>query len=329
MDQDEKKVITQDGSGGSRDLSDEALTREVISRFEGSASERFKEVMQSLVNHLHAFVSEVRLTEEEWAKGIEFLTRTGHITDDERQEFILLSDVLGVSMLVVGINHAHVEGATDSGEAVEVVGGNGNQRPTSNTEATVFGPFYVEGAPAYENGDDISNGAPGEPCFVSGRVLGADGEPVADAQIDVWQADEDGFYDVQYDNLEEARGRGRLRTDEEGRYWFWSVKPEPYPIPYDGPVGDLLKAADRSPMRPAHVHFMVQAPGYQTLITHVFAEGDEYLDTDAVFGVKESLIAPFERHEAGVAPDGREMSEPFFTMSYDLVLASSGDASEG
>lgn len=313
-------------SGGTRDLSDEQLTEEVISRFEDSVSPRFKKVMQSLVKHLHAFISEVELTEEEWSQGIDFLTRTGHITDDERQEFILLSDVLGVSMLVVGINHRHVEGATDSGEAVEVVSDNGDRGhlPTSNTEATVFGPFYVEGAPHHENGDDISGDAPGEPCFISGRVLSAEGEPIPDAQIDVWQADEEGFYDVQYDDLEEARNRGRFRSDEEGRYWFWSVKPEPYPIPHDGPVGQLLDVANRSPMRPAHVHYMVQAPGYQTLITHVFAEGDEYLDTDAVFGVKESLISAFERHEPGTAPDGRALDEPFYTMSYDIVLAPAG-----
>ncbi|QIN80748.1 hydroxyquinol 1,2-dioxygenase [Rubrobacter marinus] len=300
------------------------MTRAVLESFGGAESGRFREVAQSLVKHLHAFVSEVKLTEEEWFEGINFLTRTGHITDDKRQEFILLSDVLGVSMLVVGLNHRHVEGATDSGEGVEVVRGDGSL-PTGSTEATVFGPFFVEGAPAFENGDDISGGAPGEPCFVSGRVLNAGGEPIPGARVDVWQADEEGFYDVQYDDLEGARGRGRLRTDEEGRYSFWSVKPEPYPIPYDGPVGDLLRAAGRSPMRPAHVHFMVQAPGYATLITHVFAEGDEHLDTDAVFGVKETLIAPFVRHDAGAAPDGRETKGPFYTMEYDLVLAPAGE----
>lgn len=317
-------------AGGPRDLSDERLTGEVVSRFEGSASARYKEIMQSLVRHLHAFVSEVRLTEEEWFKGIEFLTRAGHITDDERQEFILLSDVLGVSMLVVGLNHRHVEGTPDPGEAVEVVGENGDRGDdpsTRNTEATVFGPFFVEGAPVFENGDDISGGAPGEPCFVSGRVLTVEGEPIPGARLDVWQADEEGFYDVQYDGLGEARGRGRLRADGEGRYRFWSVKPEPYPIPHDGPVGDLLKAANRSPMRPAHVHFMVAAPGYGTLITHVFAEGDEYLDTDAVFGVKETLIAPFVRHGPGTAPDGRQMDGPFYTMEYDFVLATTPEGS--
>jgi hydroxyquinol 1,2-dioxygenase len=309
-----------------RNLADEDLTRAVLASFEGAPSERFREVVQSLVKHLHAFVSEVELTEEEWFKGIDFLTRVGHITDDNRQEFILLSDVLGVSMLVVGINHPRATGATEPGEAVEVVGG--DDRPTGSTEATVFGPFFVEDSPRYENGDDIANGAPGEPCFMQGRVLSVTGEPIPEAHIEVWQADDEGFYDVQYDDLSEARGRGHLYTDEEGRYWFWSVRPEAYPIPDDGPVGDMLKAANRSPMRPAHVHFMVKAPGYETLITHVFAEGDLHLDSDAVFGVKESLITGFERHEPGTAPDGTEMDVPFYTMSYDFVLARSENPSD-
>jgi hydroxyquinol 1,2-dioxygenase len=292
-------------ASGTRNLADEGLTRAVLASFGNSESERFREVVQSLVRHLHAFVSEVELTEEEWFKGIDFLTRTGHITDDRRQEFILLSDVLGVSMLVIGLN---------------------NRKPAGATESTVFGPFFVEGSPRYTNGDDIANGAPGEPCFMQGRVLSVTGEPIPDARIEVWQADEAGFYDVQYDDLSEPRGRGHLYTDEEGRYWFWSVKPEAYPIPDDGPVGELLDAANRSPMRPAHVHFMVKAPGYETLITHVFAEGDRHLDSDAVFGVKSSLITSFERHEPGTAPDGTDMDTPFYTMSYDVVLAPSGEA---
>jgi hydroxyquinol 1,2-dioxygenase len=291
-------------ASGTRNLADEGLTRAVLASFGNSESERFREVVQSLVRHLHAFVSEVELTEEEWFKGIDFLTRTGHITDDRRQEFILLSDVLGVSMLVIGLN---------------------NRKPAGATESTVFGPFFVEGSPRYTNGDDIANGAPGEPCFMQGRVLSVAGEPIPDARIEVWQADEAGFYDVQYDDLSEPRGRGHLYSDEEGRYWFWSVKPEAYPIPNDGPVGELLSAANRSPMRPAHVHFMVKAPGYETLITHVFAEGDRHLDSDAVFGVKSSLITNFERHEPGTAPDGRKMDVPFYTMSYDVVLAPSGE----
>ncbi len=270
-----------------RDLADAALTDAVVDAF--TTEGRFTTVMTSLVRHLHAFASEVELTEEEWFAGIDFLTRAGHMTDDKRQEFILLSDVLGLSMLVVGIN---------------------NRRPPEATESTVFGPFFVEGSPGYENGDDLANGAPGEPCDVFGRVVDVAGKPVPGALIEVWQADEDGFYDVQYSDLQQPRGRGHLRSDADGRFWFQTVKPEAYPIPDDGPVGDLLRAGGRGPMRPAHIHFKIDAEGYQTLITHVFADGDEHLDSDAVFGVRENLIGEFQR-----ADDGR------WRMTYDFVLA--------
>lgn len=290
-----------------KDMANDALTEEVLSRFDESESERFKEITQSLVRHLHSFIREVGLTEAEWEKGIEFLTRTGHITDDKRQEFILLSDVLGASMQVIDINH---------------------QKPEEATESTVFGPFFVEGSPRYENGDDLSNGAKGEPCYMHGRVLDTSGKPIAGAHIEVWQSDEDGFYDVQYEELDRPQNRGKLEADEEGNYYFWAVKPVAYPIPNDGPVGNLLAAAGRSPMRPAHVHFMVQAPGYETLITHVFEEGDEYLDSDAVFGVKNSLITRFKRHDTGSAPDGTTLGGPFYTMNYDLVLASEGEKAD-
>lgn len=285
-------------------MAKDQLTEEVLSRFAGSDSQRFKDITQSLVRHLHSFIREVGLTEQEWEQGIEFLTRTGHITDDKRQEFILLSDVLGASMQVLDIN---------------------NRKPEEATDSTVFGPFFVEGSPRYENGEDLSNGAKGEPCYMHGRVLNTTEEPIAGAHIEVWQSDEDGFYDVQYEGLDRPQNRGQLEADEEGNYYFWAVKPVAYPIPDDGPVGDLLKAANRSPMRPAHVHFMVQAEGYETLITHVFEEGDWYLDLDAVFGVKDSLVTRFERHEAGSAPDGRQLERPFYTMNYDLVLASIGE----
>lgn len=288
-------------SSSQHETTEDALTQEVLSRFDESDSERFKEIAQSLVKHLHSFVREVGLTEAEWAKGIEFLTRTGHITDDKRQEFILLSDVLGASMQVININ---------------------NRKPEGATQATVFGPFFVEDAPRYENGDDLSNGAKGEPCYMRGRILNTSGEPIPRAHIEVWQSDEDGFYDVQYEGVEGLQNRGQLEADHEGNYYFWAVKPVAYPIPGDGPVGDLLAAANRSPMRPAHMHFMVQAPGYETLITHIFEEGDEYLNSDAVFGVKNSLITSFERHEAGIAPDGTRREESFYTMNYDLVLSS-------
>jgi hydroxyquinol 1,2-dioxygenase len=281
-----------------QNLADSDLTEAVVAAFGGSP--RFKQIADSLVRHLHAFASEVELTEEEWFAGIDFLTRTGHITDDRRQEFILLSDVLGLSMLVVGIN---------------------NRRPPRATESTVFGPFFVEGSPAFENGADLGAGAPGEPCLMSGRVLGLDGEPVPGALIEVWQADEAGLYDVQYDALEAPRGRGHLRSDADGRFWFWSVKPRAYGIPDDGPVGELLLAGERGHMRPAHVHFRIEADGYHTLTTHVFVDGDPHLDEDAVFGVRSSLVGAFERHEPGVAPDGRELDVPYWTLSYDMILA--------
>jgi hydroxyquinol 1,2-dioxygenase len=256
--------------------------------------------MESLVGHLHSFVEDVQLSEDEWRAGIDFLTRTGHITDDTRQEFILLSDVLGLSMLVVGLNH---------------------RKPPGATPATVLGPFFLEFSPPFENGDDLGRGAPGQPCFMRGRVLSVDGAPIAGARIEVWQADEAGFYDVQYNGLEEPRGRGHLFSDEDGRWWFWSVRPEPYPIPLDGPVGELLDAANRSPMRPAHVHFKVSAEGYETLITHVFVADDQYLDSDAVFGVKNELITEASLSEPGIAPDQTERAAPYYTMTYDLVLA--------
>lgn len=283
-----------------QNTTEDDLTREVLSRFEESGSERFKEIMESLVRHVHSFAREVNLTEEEWGVAVDFLTRTGNITDDKRQEFILLSDVMGLSMQVIDLN---------------------NRKPEGATESTVFGPFFVQDAPKFQNGDDISGGAPGEPCYFSGRILSTGGSPVPNAHIEVWQADEDGFYDVQYEDLDGMRNRGQLEADEEGRYHFWSVKPVAYPIPDDGPVGDLLKAANRSPMRPAHEHFMITADGYQTLITHVFDREDPYLESDAVFGVKESLITTFERQEPGEAPDGTTMDRPFYTLTYDFVLA--------
>lgn len=276
------------------------LTRYVLQSFDNSKTERYRTVMQSLVRHLHSFIREVELTEEEWMAGIDFLTRAGHITDDKRQEFILASDVLGASMQVVNLN---------------------NQKTDGETEATVFGPFFVEGSPEYDNGGDISNGAEGSPCYMHGQIRDTHGKPVAGAHIAAWQSDKDGYYDVQYEDLAHAQNRGQFDVGPDGQYAFWGVKPEPYPIPYDGPVGDLLKAGNRSPWRPAHVHMMVTAPGYRRLITHVFEKGSEHIKSDAVFGVKPSLITPFERHEAGTAPDGRKLDKPYYVMHYDLVMS--------
>lgn len=289
----------QPTASGTRNLADEDLTQAVLETFSHSKSERYQQIMQSLVKHLHAFIKDVELTEDEWFRAIDYLTRTGHITDDKRQEFVLLSDVLGVSMLVIDIN---------------------NKQYVDATASTVFGPFFFEGSPLFANGDDIANGASGEPCFMQGRVLSTTGEPLPDAHIEIWQADDNGFYDVQNKESTNVYGRGHLHADNKGDYYFWSVRPEAYPIPNDGPVGELLDAANRSPMRPAHVHFMITVPGYKTLITHVFKEGDQYLDSDAVFGVRSSLITNFERHEPGIAPDGKKLDVPFYTMHYDFLL---------
>lgn len=278
---------------------EQAVTDEVIDRFEATPSPRLKEVVQSLVRHLHAFAREVRLTEAEWETAIDFLTRTGHITDDERQEFILLSDVLGMSMLTVGMNHP-ADGKV--------------------TESTVFGPFFVDDAPYVELGGDIAQGAPGQPCWVEGVVRSANGTPLPGARLEVWEADEDGYYDVQYGDGRTA-GRAHLFSDVDGSYRFWSVKPSPYPIPDDGPVGQLLDATNRSPMRPAHLHFMVSAPGHHTVTTHIFVAGSDHLDDDAVFGVKDPLIVDFEEQPPGTAPDGRILDRPWSRARFDLVLA--------
>ena len=281
------------------DIDEWTITQAVLKAQAGTQDARLRRVLDALVRHLHDFAREVELTEAEWAQGIDFLTRVGHISDDRRQEFILLSDVLGLSTLVTAQN---------------------NRRPGGCTEATVFGPFYVPDAPVVRNGDDIANGAHGQPCFVSGTVRGIGGEPVAGATIDVWQSDEDGTYDVQRPGLDHAEGRARLASEADGRYHFRSILAVPYPIPHDGPVGQLLERTGRHPWRPAHLHFMIQAPGYETLITHVFREGGEYLESDAVFGVRSSLVADWKPHDPGTAPDGTRMDTPFHTLDYDFVL---------
>jgi hydroxyquinol 1,2-dioxygenase len=280
---------------------EQALVEQVVASFDNAADPRLKELMQALVRHLHQFLREVRLTEEEWRRTVAFLTQAGHITDDKRQEFILLSDVLGASMQTIAIN---------------------NQAYANATEATVTGPFFVEGAPLIPLGGDIAAGAPGQPCWVEGRVTDTEGKPVAGARIELWEADDDGFYDVQYGD-DRVTARAHLFTDDEGGYRFWGLTPTPYPIPHDGPVGGLLRAAGRSPMRAAHLHFMVSAEGRRTLCTHVFVRGDELLTTDAVFGVKDSLVRDFEQQAAGTpTPDGRDIGgRDWARVRFDIVLA--------
>lgn len=271
-----------------RNLDQDDITQAVVARLAGTPDPRLRQIMTCLVQHLHAFAREVRLTEAEWEQGIAFLTRTGHITDDRRQEFILLSDVLGLSMLTVAMN---------------------NDKPAGCTEATVLGPFHVPDAPRYELGDDIANGAKGTLCVVRGSIRGLNGEPVPGAVLEVWQSDAEGLYDVQRPDLAQPQGRGVLHADGEGRFHFRSVLPVPYPIPDDGPVGAMLAATGRHPWRPAHLHFMITAPGYERLVTHVFRRDSDYLDSDAVFGVRESLVADWRPQ-----PDGS------CVLEYDFVL---------
>ena len=281
------------------------LVDAVVASFADTSDARLKQVLQALVTHLHAFLRETRLTEEEWRRGIDFLTAAGQITDDRRQEFVLLSDVLGASMQTIAIN---------------------NQAYANATEATVLGPFFVEGAPAVELGGDIAFGAPGEPCWVEGSVSDTDGNPLPGALLEVWECDEDGFYDVQYGS-DRTAARGRLQADAQGNFRFWALTPVPYPIPHDGPVGKLLEASARSPMRAPHLHFLVSAPGRRTLITHIFVEGDDLRGGDAVFGVKESLVRDFERQPAATpTPDGRQLGaeRSWSRVRFDIVLAPAG-----
>jgi hydroxyquinol 1,2-dioxygenase len=278
---------------------EQQLVDAVVASLANTPDERLRTVLTALVEHLHAFIREVRLTGREWQLGIDFLTRVGHITDDKRQEFILLSDVLGASMQTITVN----------------------DDPTGRaTEATVVGPFFVEDSPLVELGGDISGDASGEPCWVEGGVVDVAGRPLPGARIEVWEADDHGYYDVQYADGRTA-ARGHLFADDEGRYRFWALTPTPYPIPADGPVGDLLAAAHRSPTRAPHLHFMVSYPGMRTLVTHLFVAGDD-MGYDSVFGIRDSLIVDFIRAPGTEpTPDGRVLDRTWARTSFDLVLA--------
>lgn len=271
-----------------RNLNQHNITDAAIARYAGTPDARLKEVMSSLIKHVHAFAKEVKLTEDEWVKGIEFLTQAGHITDDKRQEFILLSDILGLSMLTVAMN---------------------NDKPAGCTEATVLGPFRTANPPSYNLGEDIANGAKGAPCLMRGSIKGLNGEAIPNARIEVWQSDEEGLYDVQHPDVNHAQGRGVLHADASGNYHFKSVLAEAYPIPSDGPVGALLIKTKNHHWRPAHLHYLIEADGYETLTTHVFRRDDKYLDSDVVFGVRESLIADWKQNDDGS-----------YLLEYDFVL---------
>ncbi|QPZ91712.1 intradiol ring-cleavage dioxygenase [Thioclava electrotropha] len=272
-------------------FTEDASVETVNARVSESTDARLQTVMASLVRHLHAFVKDVELTQAEWDIAIDFLTKTGQICDENRQEFILLSDVLGVSMLVDAIN---------------------NRRPTGATENTVLGPFHVDGVPEYEMGANITQAGGRETCRFYGTVTDLDGNPVEGARIDVWSDSEDGFYDVQQPDIQPRNNnRGVFTTGPDGRYWFEGIKPVSYPIPDDGPVGKMLGKLGRHPYRPAHMHFIVSAEGFDPVTTHTFVAGDKYLTSDAVFGVKESLIAEFTPVENG---------ETLWESNYDFVL---------
>ena len=276
------------------------ITAAVVASFEGCRDPRVRELAQSLVRHLHAFATEVRLTEEEWAAGIRILTETGDITDERRQEFILWSDSLGLSMLVDALANAKPEGATES---------------------TVLGPFYVPGSPEREYGDSIMEQEGGVPAWIHGRVLDVDGSPIIGAELDVWEGGDNELYAVQDPDAPEFHLRGRFFTREDGGYAFLTTRPTPYPIPHDGPVGHMLEATGRHPWRPAHVHMIVSAPGYETVTTHVFDSESAYLDSDAVFAVKPSLLRTFVNRSVDdpERPDG--VSGDWVSAENDIVLA--------
>jgi len=285
-----------------RSTTEDDITAEVLRRFEAAADPRLREIMVALVRHVHAFVKDVQLTEAEWFAAIRFLTDTGQMCSDRRQEFILLSDTLGVSMIVDLLNH---------------------RKPRGATESTVFGPFHRDGAPELPHGGNIApREARGTPMIVSGRVLDPAGRPIAGARLDVWQEDSSGRYDSQYADNDELHMRGCFRTGADGRYLVRTVRPVHYAIPDDGPVGKMLRATNRHPWRPAHIHFVVSADGYEPVTTHIFDDSDPYLDSDAVFAVKESLVCGFVHHETRDETSARFAIEPpFDSVEFDFVLA--------
>jgi hydroxyquinol 1,2-dioxygenase len=282
-----------------RQFDETSITQAVISRLSECHDARFKQVMTSLVTHLHDFIRDVTLSEPEWLAAIEFLTDVGKTCTDKRQEFILLSDTLGVSVLVITLNHPADEGSVES---------------------TVLGPFYWEGAPDMPLGSNLAVGVKGEPAFYSGRVLSLDGRPLVHALLDIWSGNGEGTYDMQMPEETGMKARGRIRTDAQGRYWFRSICPKFYAVPTDGPVGRMLRKMGRHPFRPGHIHMIVSAAGHLPVTTHLFVADSQYLDSDAVFGMKESLVAKFHRHPAGTGPGGERVETPFYTVNYDFRL---------
>ena len=284
-------------------FTEENSAKVVANRIADDTDPRLKEIITVIVKHLHAAVKELELTEDEWLEGIKFLTETGHKCDDWRQEFILLSDILGVSMLVDAIN---------------------NRKPTGASESTVLGPFHIPDAPELAMGTDICLDQKGEPMLVQGRVLDLNGTPISGAKLDVWQANDEGFYDVQQKGMQpDFNLRGVFRTSQDGTYWFKAVKPKFYPIPGDGPVGKLLAALGRHCYRPAHLHYIISAEGFKSLTTHIFDPDDPYIHSDAVFGVKESLMAKFDWIDDPAIIVTKGMTVPFYNVVHDFVLLES------
>ena len=282
----------------------EKLSEEiVVARMADCPDDRLETIMAAIVRHLHAVIKEVEPTPDEWMAAIQFLTEVGHMCTDWRQEFILLSDTLGVSMLVDAIN---------------------NRKPSNATESTVLGPFHVPNAPERANGDDMCLDHKGTPLVMSGNVTDTNGRPIQGAELDVWMTNNDGFYDVQQPDLQPAMNlRGLFKSESDGSYWFRSVKPRHYPIPDDGPVGQLLRQLGRHPYRPAHIHFIVSADGFQPVTTHIFVRGDQYLQSDPVFGVKQSLIVDFVQHDDPDQAETLGVTNPFYTAEKNFVLVKS------
>jgi hydroxyquinol 1,2-dioxygenase len=278
----------------------ESITQQAVERWSTTRDPRLRELITKLIPHVHAYAREVGLTHKEWLDGLNYLAKVGQWTDDARGENILLSDVMGLSMLVVMQNDKLPKGATPH---------------------TVLGPFYVEGSPELTEGGDMSEGAEGLPCYISGVVRNLKGEPIAGAKLDMWQADETGTYEVQLQDHEGPYLRGIYHSGKDGRYLVKTIAPLGYTIPMDGPVGDLIRMTDISHFRPAHIHFILSAPGYETVITHLFKRGGEYLETDVVYGVREELITDFRKHPPGVTPTGEVSKTEFWTIDYDFTLA--------
>ena len=277
----------------------DTITDQAVARWQTAHDPRLAQLMTGLVRHVHGFARENKLTQDEWMTGLQFLARVGQWTTDARGENILLSDVLGLSMLEVMMNCDLPKGATPH---------------------TVLGPFYVDDSPVLEPGGNMAEGVPGEPCYITGVVRNLKGEPIAGAKLDMWQADEAGIYEVQLTEQDGPYLRGIYHSGADGSYAVKTIAPLGYSIPMDGPVGDLIKQTDISYYRPAHIHFILTAPGYQKIITHLFKRGTEYLENDVVFGVKQELVADFERRDPGVTPIGEKSDTPFWVINYDFTL---------